>query len=148
MSILFSIFAIENKVEEFFDRLTHRHHHWPMENTSHSINQQKLRPTRTRDIKMRKEIIKNGEKFNDKFAALNAFAYYQFHFIQKGFLVCSHVDLLVRTIELTVHFDYRNLPTMLKGINYSRKELTSHTYYSDREKKLIYVRCLTLRFQY
>lgn len=97
---------------------------------------------------MKMEIIKNGEKFNNKFAALNAFAYFQFHFIQRGHLVSSHVDLEVGTIELTVHFDYSNPPTMPKGYNYSRKEITSHTYYSDTENKLIYVRCLTLRFKY
>lgn len=131
MSILFSNFAEEIQ-----------------RNTYRNINLKKLRPTRIRDKKMTHSITKTAERFINKDAALMAFMANQFFFIHQGFLTTSTVNLEVLKIELTVHFDFRNPPRIPEGYVYSQKEITSHTYYSDYERRLIYVRCLTLTFKF
>ena len=84
----------------------------------------------------------------NKSAALMAFCSNQFFFIQRGFLTTSYVNLENSTIELTVHFDLKHLPTLPEGYKYSQKEIISHTYYMDSEKQSVYVRCLRLTFKY
>ena len=112
------------------------------------VQTQKLRPTRTRDIKMNKAIIDIQKSFISKNAALMAFQMCQLYFIQAGYLTTSSVDLETNKIELTVHFDLISYPTIPQGFKYSRREITSHTYYNDWEKKLEYVRCMDLYFKY
>lgn len=112
------------------------------------LTPKKLRPTRIRDKKMRHSIIKKGEKFINKDAALMAFMANQFYFIHRGFLTTSYVYLDTSKIELTVHFELSNPPILPTGYIYSQKEITSHTYYNDYERRLINVRCLTLTFNY
>jgi len=131
MSILFCNFALELK-------------------RTHTVilTPKKLRPTRTRDKKMTHSIIKKAERFINKDAALMAFMANQFYFIHRGFLTCSYVNIEMAVIELTVHFELSNPPILPTGYLYSQKEITSHTYYSDNERRLIHVRCLTLRFEY
>ena len=75
-----------------------------------------------------------------------AFQAAQMYFIQAGFMIHSHVNLGYGSIELTVHFDLPNMPTIPSGYTYSYKELTSHTYWDECLNKLQYVRCLTLYF--
>lgn len=107
-----------------------------------------MRPTRTRDNKMHYSTIDIKESFITKDAALMAFQMAQLYFIQAGFLTTSSVNIAVKRIELTVHFDLPNFPTIPNGYKYSRKEITSHTYYSEVDKQVGYVRCLELIFKY
>lgn len=93
-------------------------------------------------------INNKGEKFINKNAALMAFQAAQMYFIQAGFLTTSRVNLGFGIIELTVHFDLPNMPTIPSGYTYSHKEITSHTYWEEVRNKLAYVRCLTLYFNY
>lgn len=97
---------------------------------------------------MNYSIIDIKEAFITKNAALLAFQMAQLYFIQAGFLTSSYVNLEVNRIELTIHFDLANYPTIPQGYKYSRREITSHTYYSDYENRLCYVRCMTLYFKY
>lgn len=77
-----------------------------------------------------------------------AFMANQFYFIHREFLTTSRVNLETAVIELTVHFELSNPPILPTGYIYSQKEITSHTYYNDYERRLIHVRCLTLTFNY
>lgn len=88
------------------------------------------------------------ESFITKDAALMAFQMAQLYFIQAGFLTTSYVNPASGIIELTVHFTLPNFPTMPNGYKYSRRWITSHTYYSEVEKQVGYVRCLELIFKY
>lgn len=107
-----------------------------------------MRPTRTRDNKMKTAIIDNKESFITKNAALMAFQMAQLYFIQAGYLTTSSVNPESKRIELTIHFELPNFPTIPHGYKYSRREITSHSYFSEFEKKLDYVRCMTLYFKY
>lgn len=107
-----------------------------------------MRPTHTRDKKMKTSIIDIQDSFISKNAALMAFQMAQLYFIQSGYLVASHVHLETKSIELTVHFDLPNYPTIPKGYTYSRREITTQRYYSDYDRKSTYVRCMNLYFKF
>lgn len=77
-----------------------------------------------------------------------AFQMAHLYFIQAGYLTTSSVNLENGRIEIHVYFDLPNYPTIPHGYNYSRREITSHMYYSDIEKKPVYVRCMDLYFKY
>lgn len=107
-----------------------------------------MRPTRIRDKKMNYSLIDIQDAFISKNAALMAFQMAQLYFIQAGYLTTSSVNPESKRIELTIHFELPNFPTIPQGYNYSRREITSHTYFSEYEKRLDYVRCMTLYFKY
>ena len=88
------------------------------------------------------------EAFISKKAALMAFQMAQLYFIQAGFLTTSSVNIQSKRIELTIHFDLPDYPTIPQGYQYSRLELTSHLYYSEVDKKSEYVRCMTFYFNF
>ena len=97
---------------------------------------------------MKKSLIEIHEPFITKNAALMAFQMAQLYFIQAGYLTISHVCLETKSINLTVHFELPNFPTIPNGYNYSRREITSHTYYRELDNELVYVRCMDLYFNY
>lgn len=77
-----------------------------------------------------------------------AFQMAQLYFIQAGFLTTSSVNLENKRIELTVYFELPNYPTIPQGYNYSRREIKSHSYFSEVDNKPIYVRTMDLYFKY
>lgn len=77
-----------------------------------------------------------------------AFQTAQMYFIQSGFLTTSRVHFETSMIQLTIHFTLPNMPTIPSGYVYSEKEITSHPYWLEYRKEVIYVRCLTLYFDY
>ena len=93
-------------------------------------------------------IIDIHESFITKNAALMAFQMAQLYFIQAGFLTTSSVNLNQERIELTVHFDLPNFPTVPQGFNYSRREIKSHSYFSEVDNQVVYVRTMDLYFKY
>lgn len=86
--------------------------------------------------------------FKNKEAALLSFCSAQFYFIRQGFLTSTYVNLETKSIELTVHFELSKPPILPDEYRYSQMKITSDTYYSDYDKQLTYVRCLTLTFNY
>jgi len=97
---------------------------------------------------MKTSIIEKHEPFITKNAALMAFQMAQLYYIQAGFLTTSSVNLEHGRIELTIHFDLPNFPIIPLGYQYSRKEIESHSYYSEATKQLEYVRTMELTFKY
>lgn len=97
---------------------------------------------------MKSSIITYREKFVSKNAALMAFQMAQLYFIQAGYLTTSSVNLNQERIELTVHFELPNYPTIPQGYNFSRREIKTHSYFSEVENQLIYVRTMNLYFNY
>ena len=97
---------------------------------------------------MKQEIIDIKKSFINENAALIAFQIAHLYFIQAGYLTTSSVNLENGRIEMTVHFDLPNYPTIPQGYTYSLREITSHIYYSEVEKKPTYVRTMHLYFKY
>lgn len=97
---------------------------------------------------MKREIKEIREKFVSMNAALMAFQAAQMHFIMAGFLTTSYVSPQNKRIELTIHFDLSNYPTIPIGYTFSRREIDSHPYYSSAAKETIYVRTEKLDFEY
>ena len=107
-----------------------------------------MRPTRIRDSSMIKIKKDGGITYINVASALRAFQALQFYFAQCGFLVTSHINLSndVRSIDLTVHFDAGTYPSVAEWLTFSRKEIGSHSYYSDYLKQSIQVRTIDFYF--
>lgn len=70
------------------------------------------------------------------------------YFTRCLYLTTSSLNLSSNRIELTVHFELPDFPTLPIGFRYSEMEISSHTYYSDYDKKPDYVRTVTYYFKY
>lgn len=81
-------------------------------------------------------------------SAVWAGAMAQIYFSQKGFLTNMTMNLDVKKVELTVHFDEFTLPKMPTDIGYSQRTLSSHSYWSDFRKVTERVRTATFIFKY
>lgn len=80
-------------------------------------------------------------------------AIYQFQEMQQfygnlGYLTTSTIHLKNHKIELCIHFDNFTLPRPHSASVYSYRELTSHTYWSEYDKKSVRVRCCTYFFEF
>lgn len=98
--------------------------------------------------KTHQAVIDIKKSFITENAALMAFQMAQLYFIQEGYLTTSSVNLENGRIELTVHFNLPNFPTIPQGFNYSRREIKSHLYFSEVDNKPVYVRTMDLYFKY
>lgn len=127
-----------------------------MANTERNIKPQKLRPTRTRDKKMKKErrygvnhvISEEQAKFVNAAAAVMAMQAIQMLFALQGYLATSSINLEHGKVELTIHFEGQPFPTLPQGYKYTTKEVTSHYYWSDADNQQSRVRCVEYTFKY
>lgn len=115
-----------------------------------------MRPTRTRDNKMKKE-VRNGiihitseksGKFINATSALFAMQAIEFFYANLGYSVHSSIYLEHKRIELSIHFDGTNLRQLPPRYNYTWRDITSHAYYSEYDKCEQIVRTIDYFFEY
>lgn len=86
--------------------------------------------------------------FINSMTAIMAASQMQMYFAMQGYLVTSSMNSDNNAISVTVHFEMSKPPKDPHGYLYTRKEITSHTYWSMAEKALIRVRCVEYRFKF
>lgn len=87
-----------------------------------------------------------GTTFSNASAAMMALQEVQMYFALAGFLTTSTISIETGRLELTVHFDLPNYPTLPNYFNYSRREVHSHQYWSDTLNELVDVRTIDFYF--
>lgn len=94
------------------------------------------------------KIEKKGTKYLNMQAAMMAFQMAQMLYASQGYLTTSRLHTAYNVMVLTVHFEMQSFPAVPVGYTYSKKVLTSHTFYSEVCKETMRVRCLELTFNW
>lgn len=89
-----------------------------------------------------------NERFVNESMAFMALVSAQTYFVSKGFSAYASIVPKNKRIELQVHFDLPNFPTLPTGYLFTSKEYTSYEYFSEVFNTLMRVRTLTLTFRY
>lgn len=104
-----------------------------------------------------KKSVKNGtihmeseknEPFINKDWALYSMQALQLALANQGLSVYSRIYFENKNVELSVHFDLSNYPKIPRGYLYTRRDITSHIYYSAVTKEPDYVRTMDFYFEY
>lgn len=103
---------------------------------------------KTRNANGIKIETENGIKFNSPAAALEAALKIQAFVALQDYLVTSHINMECKVVEITIHFSGKPFPKIRNGYRYSTKTISSHTYYSNYEKRADRVRTIELSFKY
>lgn len=115
-----------------------------------------MRPTRIREIKMRKyseygvhhiDTDKQAEFLNAA-TAIMALQALQMLYTLQGYLTYSHINVSNGCVELTIYFEGKPFPKLPQGYLYTRREITSFTYWSNQCRKLERIRRVIFRFEF
>ena len=86
--------------------------------------------------------------FTDQSSALRHCLKAQNYYATLGYLTTSYLNTETKTIEVTVHFEGKPLPSTPGSMLYTFKEISSHQYWSDVEGRQVRVRCVNYYFRY
>lgn len=89
-----------------------------------------------------------NEKFLNENMAMMALMSAQTYFVSKGFSTYASIVPKIERMELVVHFDLPNFPTLPTGYVFTTKEYTSQEYFSEGLNAPSRVRSLTLTYRY
>ena len=69
-------------------------------------------------------------------------------YMKRGYYTVTTFHPATRKIEISVHFDLTNFPTLPTGYLYTEKSYSSHEYYSEIRKSPWRVRVLSLVYEW
>lgn len=87
-------------------------------------------------------------KFYNFMAAMMAMQVVQMFYATQGFSVNSSIHEGTKRVEVRIHFDSFNMPTLPAGYLYSRREITSQAYEGYNAKPGERVRVVAYSFEF
>lgn len=91
---------------------------------------------------------KKAEKFINEEMAWMAAQSTQTMYMKRGFYTVTTFHPVACMVEITVHFDLQNFPSLPAGYLYTEKSYSSHVYYSETLKSPKRVRTLELVYRW
>lgn len=88
------------------------------------------------------------EKFHNQACALMSAQLMAIALVNEGYLVTTYLSSEVKKFEVSVHLEDKQMPKLSNNIKYTRKEITSHEYWSSYFKQVTRVRVITFYFTY
>lgn len=115
-----------------------------------------LRPTRTRDKEMRKQVIDGyikmeSEKqyiFADLISVLKHLQSIQMAMALQGLSITTNIWLNSKTLEVKAYLKGLSQPCLPADCKYSWKEFTSQEFYNDYRKNVQRIRSIVYHFNY
>lgn len=115
-----------------------------------------MRPTRTREITMKKinhdgykQVIGNeGAPFVNAASAILAMQALQFVVAMQGYSTYGDIDMGNGKVEVRVHLDNTTTPSIPQGYTFTQREITSQHYYDKRKHIAYELRVVTYIFKY
>ena len=115
-----------------------------------------MRPTRTREITMKKinhdgykQVIGNeGASFVNAASAILAMQAIQFVVAMQGYSTYGDIDMGNGKVEVRVHLDNTTTPSIPQGYTFTQREITSQHYYDKRKHIAYELRVVTYIFKY
>lgn len=89
-----------------------------------------------------------NEKFINQFNAAAACQIMALDLVTQGYLTTTYMCPENKTFECCVHLENKQMPIEMKSYSYTWKEITSHTHFSEYDKTLNRIRCITYYFEY
>ena len=88
------------------------------------------------------------DKFGGFLAAVMAMQVVQMFYASRGFSVSSSIYENTKHVEVRIHFDSFNMPSLPDGYFFSRREITSQAYEGYNAKPGERVRVLSYSFEF
>lgn len=89
-----------------------------------------------------------NEKFFNQASAAAACQVMALNLVTQGYLTTTFMDPDNKKFECCVHLESKQMPIVTKPYCFTWKEITSHSHFSEYDKTLNRIRCITYYFEY